>query len=247
MMARIGRVWPKVASGAAILAVAVVAGIISYSHIYDLTLSLHQSRLTARLMPIAIDGLITVGSVVLLQSGTKLGWLGIGPGLALSIFANLESGIKYGWLAATWAAIPAVSFFLASFILEHWLKASGSAANESHTEAQPDSAAKVHPGAVPEPLPAPAPESAPEGVRVTATVSAPKAAPRTAPRAKAKSAVRRAARDADPADLYAAELAAGELPSLRRIRADMRVGQDKAKVIQTELTALLTERVPVAA
>jgi hypothetical protein len=115
-------VWPKLASGAAILAVAAVAGVISYSHIYELTLSLHQSTLTARLMPVAIDGLITVGSVVLLQSGSPLGWLGVGPGLALSLFANIESGIRYGWLAAVWAGIPALSFFLATFIFEHWLK-----------------------------------------------------------------------------------------------------------------------------
>jgi len=43
-------------------------------------------------MPFAIDGLITVGSVVLLQGG-RLGWLGIGPGVAISLFANVESGI----------------------------------------------------------------------------------------------------------------------------------------------------------
>jgi hypothetical protein len=39
-------------------------------------------------------------------------------------------------------------------------------------------------------------------------------------------------------------MAAGEVPSLRRIRADMHVGQDKAKVIQTELTAALSAAAP---
>lgn len=99
------------------------------------------------------------------------------------------------------------------------------------------SAPEVHPEGVPEPLSATAPESAP--------VSAPKSAPRV----KAKSGVKRTAkpRQADPVDLYAAELAAGEVPSLRRIRADFHIGQPKAQQIQAELTALLTEQVPIAA
>ena len=111
--------------------------------------------------------------------------------------------------------------------------------------------------AVPEPLPAPVPEStpisvpatAPEGAPVSAPRSGPKAALKSAPGVRAKPAPKRAAKakELDPADYYAAELAAGELPSLRRIRADLHVGQDKAKVIQTEIAALLTDGVPVAA
>ena len=232
MIARIGRAWPKIASGAAILAVATVAGVISYSHIYELTVALHQTAMVARFMPFGVDGLIMTGSVVLLQADTGqrwLGWLGVGPGVVISLFANIESGIRYGWLSATWAGIPAVSFFLACFILENWIKAQAkrdAVAPEPHSEAGPERALIDETAPVPnEPVPA--------------LVSA----PRGAPRVKAKSAVKLV----DPATLYAAELAAGELPSLRRIRADLHVGQDKAKVIQSELTALLAERVPVAA
>ena len=108
MIARIGQWWPRAASGTTILAVA--GGIISYGHVYELTLSLHQGVLTAPLVLVAIDELIAVGSIMPLQSGKPLGWRGIGPGLALRVFANLESGVKYAWLAATWAAIPAMSF-----------------------------------------------------------------------------------------------------------------------------------------
>jgi hypothetical protein len=85
--------------------------------------------MVARLMPVGIDGLVVVGSVVLLQGG-RLGWLGVGPGVGLSLFANVESGIRYGWLAAVWAGIPALSFFLATFILENWAKGDAKPANE---------------------------------------------------------------------------------------------------------------------
>jgi hypothetical protein len=117
--------WPKVTSGLALAAVAGTAGVISYSHIYRLTLALHQSVMVARLMPIAVDGLVVVGSVVLLQSAPGqrwLGWVGVGPGVAISLFANVESGISYGPLAAAWAGIPAVAFALSTFMFERWLK-----------------------------------------------------------------------------------------------------------------------------
>lgn len=120
------RYWSKVVSGLALAAVAAVTGRISYTHIYDLTLSLHQPVMVARLMPFGVDGLIVVGSVVLLQPppGQRwLGWVGVGPGAAISLFANVESGIAYGWLAAGWAGIPAVAFTLATFMLERWLSA----------------------------------------------------------------------------------------------------------------------------
>lgn len=80
--------WSKVVSGLAITAVAGVTGVVSYTHIYRLTLALHQTVMVARLMPFGVDGLIVVGSVVLMQSagGQRwLGWVGVGPGVAISL------------------------------------------------------------------------------------------------------------------------------------------------------------------
>ncbi len=56
-----------------------------------------------------------------------------------------------------------------------------------------------------------------------------------------KPATKRAAKakKLDPADLYATDLAAGLVPSLRRIRADMHVGQPKAQQIQADLEAII--------
>jgi hypothetical protein len=118
--------WTRLMAGLALAVVAVVTGVISYTHIYGLTLALHQPVLVARLYAFGVDGLIVVGSVVLLQAGASqpwLGWLGVVPGVATSVFANVESGIRYGMLAAIWAGVPAASFALATFLLERWLKA----------------------------------------------------------------------------------------------------------------------------
>lgn len=104
--------WSRLTAGLALLVVASVTGVISYTHVYDLTVSLHQPAMVARLMPFGVDGLIVVGSVFLLQAApgqTWLGWLGVVPGVAASLFANVESGLRWGPLAAGWAGVPAAS------------------------------------------------------------------------------------------------------------------------------------------
>lgn len=117
--------WSRLIAGLALAAVAGATGVISYRHIYELSIVLYQPPIVARLMPVGVDGLIVVGSVVLLQATPDrpyLGWFGVAPGIAVSVFANIESGIAHGWLAAAWAGVPAAGFALATFLLERWLK-----------------------------------------------------------------------------------------------------------------------------
>jgi hypothetical protein len=117
--------WSRLTGGLVLAAVAIATGKISYSHIYALSIVLFQTPTNARLFPVGIDGLILVGSVVLLQATPNhpyLGWFGVVPGVAASVFANFESGIAHGWLAAAWASVPAGGFALATFLLERWLK-----------------------------------------------------------------------------------------------------------------------------
>lgn len=111
----------RVVAGVAILTVAVVTGVVSYSHIYELSLAMHQSPMVARLMPFGVDGLMVVGSVVLLQAGDKFGWVGIGAGTAISLYANYESAARYGLRAALWASVPALTFALSTLIFERWV------------------------------------------------------------------------------------------------------------------------------
>lgn len=130
--------WSRLTAGLALVVVASVTGVISYTHVYDLTVSLHQPVMVARLMPFGVDGLIVVGSVVLLQAAAGqawLGWLGVVPGVAASLFANVESGLRWGPLAAGWAGVPAASFALATFLLERWLKAQASHGGQDGAQA----------------------------------------------------------------------------------------------------------------
>ncbi len=126
--------------------VALVAGIVSYSHIVSLGLRTGQSPADAHLLPLAVDGLIVSGSVILL-AGSWLGWLAVVPGVAATLFANLASGLPHGQLAAVVATWPAVAFTVSAAVLERWLAGQG-----RPTIARPPGIA-----AEPEPVPAAVP------------------------------------------------------------------------------------------
>lgn len=196
---------PVVLAAGPVAAVAVIAGVVSYSHIVALGARTGQSPADAHLLPLAVDGLIVSGSVILL-AGSLLGWLGVIPGVAATLFANLESGLPHGALAAVVATWPAVAFTVASFMLERWLKS-----------------------------------------QVTVPVPVSRAVPAPVSRGVSRVARRRTrgtAPGTDPEVHFAPVLAAGELPSVRRIRAEMHVGQPKAQQIRTQLAAAVSAAPP---
>src|SRR5690242_13031359 len=95
---------PVLLAALPVAVVALIAGTVSYSHIVSLGIRTGQSPADAHLLPLAVDGLIVSGSVILV-CGSWLGWLGVVPGVGATLFANLESGLPHGQLAAvvaTW-------------------------------------------------------------------------------------------------------------------------------------------------
>jgi hypothetical protein len=131
--------WSRTAILAAVpvAAVAVIAGVVSFSHIEALGLRTGQSITDARLLPLAVDGLIVAGSVILL-AGSWLGWIGVALGVGGTVYANVMSGLPRGPLAAAVSAWPALAFTVASFMLERWLK---SQVGDESGSAAPDGAA----------------------------------------------------------------------------------------------------------
>jgi len=111
---------PVIIAAVPLAAVAVIAGIVSYSHIVALGVRAYQGQADAHLLPFVVDGLIVGGSVILL-AGSWLGWLGVVPGVAGTLYANLESGLPHGALAATVATWPAIAFTVATFMLERFV------------------------------------------------------------------------------------------------------------------------------
>jgi hypothetical protein len=124
----------------------------------------------------------------------------------------------------------------------------------------PESAPQAVPVSVPGSAPEPIPESTPESIAAVAPEGTPESAESAPVRAVRSAPVRGSARAlpagpsgsrvatssnarrpkaATPESAYAALLARGELPSVRAIKRDMRVGDAKAKVIYARLAEAL--------
>jgi hypothetical protein len=106
----------RFATAAVVCAVAAVAAVVSYSHIYGLGRAHGQDGTAARLLPLSVDGLILAASLVLLHEARNgrhaprparlMLWLGI----AATIGANIAYGAGYGLVGALISAWPAVAF-----------------------------------------------------------------------------------------------------------------------------------------
>ena len=100
----------------AVLAIALVAGIISYSHIAALALANGYSRIDAQLLPVAVDGTIVAASMVLLDYARRgvpapaLGRILLGAGIGSTILANAVSGLPHGVVGVGVAMLPALLF-----------------------------------------------------------------------------------------------------------------------------------------
>lgn len=110
--------------------VGAVAAVVSYGHIVNLFLSWHAPLLDARLMPVAIDGLIIIGAGAARSGQVRLGWSAIGPGLAASLYANVMNGLPHGYGPAMGSGWATVALFLATNVMERWKAAPAVARGE---------------------------------------------------------------------------------------------------------------------
>jgi len=104
------------AAVASVLAVAVVAGWVSYRHAVDVVSVHGEPGALGRWYPVTIDGLIIASSMVLLdaarhrESAPRLAWVLLGAGIGATLAANVLAGVPSGWLGALAAAWPALAF-----------------------------------------------------------------------------------------------------------------------------------------
>jgi hypothetical protein len=105
----------RATTAVAVLAVAVIAAIISYQHAYELVCSHGQTGATARLVPLTVDGLIWAASMVILDASRRnqpvprLAAWSLGCAIAATIGANLAHGIGHGPIGALVSAWPALA------------------------------------------------------------------------------------------------------------------------------------------
>jgi uncharacterized protein DUF2637 len=106
----------RILTAFAVLVVAAIAAVVSYSHIYGLGRAHGQDGTAARLLPLSVDGVILAASLVLLhearndRAAPRLARFMLWLGIAATIGANIAYGAGYGLPGALISAWPAVAF-----------------------------------------------------------------------------------------------------------------------------------------
>jgi hypothetical protein len=105
----------RITTALAVVAVAVVAAVISYQHAFELVRSHGESGLTARLLPFTVDGLIWAASMLVLDASRRnqpvprLAAWSLGAGIVATVGANLAHGVGHGPVGALVSAWPALA------------------------------------------------------------------------------------------------------------------------------------------
>jgi Protein of unknown function (DUF2637) len=250
-----GERFARALAGLAVLAVAVVAGIVSFSHIEALALAHGYTLGTARLLPVSVDGLIVAASLACLTEARARGQAprlpraGLALGILATLAANVAAGAHFGVTGAVVNAWPAVAFIFASEILLGMLRGARAVPGASGAAG---TVAAVVPAAPVVPLEtvagAPAvtasvPVDEPGGTPLPVLAGVPAAAPVASLRPVLRRAPKRASqgKPASAESVFAAEISRGELPSLRAVEAGMHVGTDRARGIRDQLAQVLRE------
>jgi hypothetical protein len=105
----------RITTALAVVAVAVVAAVISDQHAFELVRSHGEAGVTARLLPFTVDGLIWAASMVVLDASRRnqpvprLAAWSLGVGIVATVGANLAHGVGHGPMGALVSAWPALA------------------------------------------------------------------------------------------------------------------------------------------
>lgn len=233
----------RVLAGVAVLAVALVAGWVSFGHIAMLAAAHGYSTATAHMLPVSVDGLIVASSMALLTGSAP--WFsraGLVLGILATLAANVAAGAEFGIVGALVNVWPGVAFVVASEILLRMIRATREVPSAEKTELDSGTAPVSTPETVADAVPADVPEVEPVSTLPPVPVRVPKTvASRRAPKRARVVGVK------TPEKVFAAEIARGELPSLRAVKAAMHCGTPRAQAILAELASTMQEAAPVAA
>ena len=169
-------------AGFGVATVAATAAVISYGHVHHVAQTVGESRLTAWLLPLSIDGaVIAATAVILASSRTKrsapaTAWIMLTLGLAASLTANIASA-EPTWTARAVAAWPPIALALGIEVLATMARRDTTTAQSNETQSNetqsnqdqtnwpelaPEPEPELEPAPEPEPELEPAPEPEPE-------------------------------------------------------------------------------------
>jgi hypothetical protein len=214
----------RVTTVGAVVVVAVIAAVVSYSHMQQLAASAGEDW-RSWLIPLSIDGLVVAASMVLLTRrrtglpGGPLAWGALGAGVGASLAANMADA-RPEVTAVLVAGWPAVAFAVAFELLCQQRRA------EHHDTT-------TRPAAATAPVPVVAPEALPARHRPLAAPPVPVAPAGPAP------AVRVATAGTDPVAARVRELIerTGRIPGRRVVAQELGITEHQARTALERVTA----------
>jgi hypothetical protein len=112
----------------AVAAVGLTAAVLSYRHQFELAAGHGESALTAKLLPVSIDGLLVAGTLAILDASrrqTGHAWAArvtVGLGVAMTMWANIVHGLGYGWAGIVLSGWPPVALMAAIEVLARMIR-----------------------------------------------------------------------------------------------------------------------------
>lgn len=209
---------------AVVTAVAAVAGWVSYEHALAVVRAHGEAGAVAQVYPVTVDGLIYSASMVLLDAARRkvdaprlARWL-LAAGIGATLAANVAAGLHFGPVGAVVAAWPALAL-VGSYELLMLIIRSGA---RTENRKLPDFGGSTNsPTALDFSAPADASADASDPVTVRARLNG---------------------HAAKSEKVFAADLEAGRVPGIRRIQAQLHVGQPKARLVQAHLRNVIETR-----
>jgi hypothetical protein len=203
---------------AVVAGVAIVAGWVSYEHALAVVRAHGEAGAVAQVYPVTVDGLIYAASMVLLDAARRRAtapalarWL-LAAGIGATLAANVAAGLHFGPVGAVVAAWPALAL-VGSYELLMLIIRSGARGEVSSSAVKSDLPMGRH--------------LTPE-VDTLADASADASDP-VAVRAQLNGHAVKSEK------AFAADVAAGRVPGVRRIQTQLHVGQPKARLVQVHL------------
>lgn len=209
----------RVSTAFVVVGIAGVAAYVSYRHALEVVRDHGETGATALLVPLTIDGLVYVASMVLLDAARRrrrapgLARWTLALGIGATIAANVLHGLAHGPVGAVIAAWPAVTLVVVFELLMLLVRGGrvGTVAVDPAT---------VHMEPVPTPVPATEVAVPDSQVPVPAVPV-----------------------DPDPhqvaaASVFAEQIEAGDVPSIRKIRKALKIGQPRAQAVREYLAYL---------
>lgn len=213
---------------AAVLTVAAVAALVSFVHIRDVAAAHGQTALAAFLLPFSIDGTIIASSLAMLRAARrgldtpKMGRFMLFLAVLATLAANVAYGLPYGLVGAAISGWPAVAFIGCAEMAIGMVRRTHATVPAEDTPVSVPAAALVAPVSSAPAAAAPGPRPIPNR-----------------PRGRSRATVT----EQDAERVFAAELAAGQVPSVRAVKARMHVGHPRAQALRDHLETAARERV----